>query len=136
MKDFTSDVKKIPYSADRVFAKLSDLNNIGSIQDALPPDKVSDLTFDTDSCSFKVEKIGTISLRIVERDQGKTVKFVSEKSPVPFTLWIQLVEKASDDTRLKLTLRADIPFMLKGMVSKPLGDGIKKVADVFAALPY
>lgn len=136
MTDFVSDAQKIAYSADRVFAKLSDLNNLESVQSFLPKDKMKDFTFDTDSCSFQADPVGRISMRIVEREPGKTIKLVSEKSPVPFTCWIQLVEVAADDTRLKLTFRADIPFMFKAMIAKPLEEGIKKAAEALAKLPY
>ena len=37
---------------------------------------------------------------------------------------------------MKLTLKADIPFMLKGMVSRPLQDGLEKIADALAQIPY
>ena len=37
---------------------------------------------------------------------------------------------------MKLTLKADIPFMLKGMVSGPLEDGLEKIADALAQVPY
>ena len=44
---------------------------------------------------------------------------------------------ASDTTcKLKLTLKGDIPFMLKAMVKKPLQEGIEKVADMMAMIPY
>jgi len=136
MTDFVSDVQKIPYDANRVYAKLSDLNNLEKIQSLLPEGKIKEFTFDTDSCSFRAEPIGKISMRVVERDPGKTIKLVSEKSPVPFTCWIQLKEVAADDTRLRITFSADIPFLFKGMVSKPLEEGIKKVAEALAKLPY
>jgi hypothetical protein len=136
MTDFVSDVQRIPYSAERVFSKLSDLNNLGSVQSMLPQDKIKEFTFDTDSCSFQADTIGKISIRIVEREPFKTIKLVSEKSPVPFTCWIQLVEAATDDTRLKLTIGADIPFFFKGMIVKPLEEGIKKVAEALAKIPY
>jgi len=136
MTDFVSDVQKIPYDANRVYAKLSDLNNLEKIQSLLPEGKIKEFTFDTDSCSFQAEPIGKISMRVVERDPGKTIKLVSEKSPVPFTCWIQLKEVAADDTRLRITFSADIPFLFKGMVSKPLEEGIKKVAEALAKLPY
>lgn len=136
MKDFVSDVKKIPHDAERVFASLSDLNNIGKIKDSIPQDKVRNLVFDTDSCSFEADKVGTISVRIIEREPYKTIKMVTEKSPVPFTLWIQLVEANPDDTRIRLTLRADIPAMFLKMVSGTIKEGIDKVADALAALPY
>ena len=136
MTDFVSDIQKIPYSADRVFAKLSDLNNLEKIQPLLPDGKVKEVSFDSDSCSFRVEPFGKIAIRVVEREPFKTIKMESEKSPVPFTCWIQLQEVSPDEALLKLTFRADIPFLFKGMISKPLEDGIKKVAEALAKLPY
>lgn len=136
MTDFVSDVQKIPFSADRVFAKLSDLKNLEKVQSILPEGKIKDLSFDSDTCSFHANPIGKISMRIVEREPGKSIKLASEKSPVPFTCWIQLKEVEPEDTRLKLTFRADIPFIFKGMISKPLEEGIKKLAEALASLPY
>jgi len=136
MTDFVSDVQKIPYDASRVFTKLSDLKNLEKVQDLIPNGEIKDFVCDSDSCSFQAEKLGKIALRIIERDPAKTIKLVSEQSPVPFTCWIQLVEESSNDTRLRLTFRADIPFMFKGMVSKPIEKGIRKLAEVLASLPY
>jgi hypothetical protein len=136
MTDFVSDIQQIPYSAECIYAKLSDLNNLEKIKTLLPTGKIKDFTFDSDSCSFQVETFGKIVLRVVERVPFKTIKLESEKSPVPFFMWIQLQEVAANDTRLKLTFRADIPFIFKAMISKPLEDGIKKVAEVLAKLSY
>jgi len=136
MTDFVSDVQKIPFSAERVFSKLSDLNNLESVLSMIPQDQIKGFTFDTDSCSFQANPVGKISIRIIEREPFKTIKLVSEKSPVSFTCWIQLVEVATDDTRLKLTIGADIPLFFKGMIIKPLEEGIKKVAEALAKIPY
>ena len=38
--------------------------------------------------------------------------------------------------KMKVTVKADIPFMLKGMVSGPLQDGVEKIADALAMIPY
>lgn len=136
MTEFTSDITPIPHSQERVFAVLSDLNNLGKFQKDLSGLPIKNLTFDQDSCQFSVDPVGKIALRIAEREPFKTIKLVSESSPIPFTCWIQLVEAAPNDTRLKLTLRADIPVFLKPMVSKPMEKGIKKAAEALAALPY
>ena len=37
---------------------------------------------------------------------------------------------------VKVTVKADIPFMLKGMVAGPLQDGVEKIADVLSQIPY
>jgi hypothetical protein len=136
MTEYTSDVQTILYSTERVYAKLSDLNNLEKVQSLLPADKIKEFTFDSDSCSFKVDMIGKISLRVVDREPLKTIKLQSEESPMEFTCWIQLKEAAPEDTRLKLTLKIDLPFFLKAMVNSKIEEGIQKVAEALAALPY
>jgi len=135
MTEYTSDIQQIPFSAERVFSKLSDLNNLESVK-PLMEGKVKDFTFDADSCQFKVDPVGTISIRIIEREPFKNIKMESVKSPIEFLGWIQLQEVAPDDTSLKLTFRADIPFFLKAMVSTKLEEGINNMAEMLAKLPY
>lgn len=135
MTEYTSDIQQIPYSAERVFSKLSDLNNLESVKPLLEG-KVKDFTFNTDSCQFKVDPVGTVGIQIVEREPFTTVKLASVKSPIEFQGWIQLKEIAPDDTRLKLTFRADIPFFLKSMISSKLEEGINTIASMLAKLPY
>ena len=55
---------------------------------------------------------------------------------MPVTLWIQLKQVAEMDTRMKLTVRADIPVFLKSMVAKPLQDALNKISEMLAVLPY
>ncbi len=136
MTEFVSSVKKIPYNSEKVFIKLSDFNNLEKLKERLPEDKIKDLVFDKDTCSFKAEHVGVITVRIVEREPNKTIKIESEKSPVPFTCWIQLKEMDTEDTRIRLTVKSDIPFIFKAMVSKPLEDGIEKVAEILSMLEY
>jgi hypothetical protein len=50
--------------------------------------------------------------------------------------WIQLVSKSEDDTRMKLTLRADLNPFIKPMVNKPMKEGVDKISDVIASLPF
>lgn len=138
MNEFVSPIKCINRPAEDVYLKISDWNNLSQVESMLPADKVQDFRYDTDSCSFKVNAmgVGEIALRIIEREPFKTIKIASEASPIAFTLWIQIKEKDVDSCYMKLTLRADIPFMLKGMISKPLQEGIDKIADTLAQLPY
>lgn len=135
MTEFTSDIQQVPYAAERVYAKLSDLNNLEGVLPMLEG-KVKDFTFDSDSCQFKVDPIGTVGLRIMEREPFKTIKLESVKSPVEFIGWIQLQEVAPNETNLKLTFRANIPIFLKAMISGKLESGINAMAELLAKLPY
>ena len=133
MTTYESDIKTISSSEEMVFGILSDLNNLKKLQDnpALA-DKVKDLKFDTDSCSFSVDPVGKVGFKIIEREPFKTIKFESENSPVKVNVWIQLKQVEENDTKLKLTLKADLPMMIKMMVDKKLKDGINAIADVLA----
>lgn len=134
---FESEIKLVAAPIERVYAKLSDLSNIESVKERIPTDKVKDLEFDTDSLSFSVSPVGSIRLRIIEREELKTIKFETEKSPVPFNLWIQLLPGTQEgQTRMKLTIGATLNPFTKGMVSKPLTDGVHKLAEVLANIPY
>lgn len=136
MTEFTSDVKTISHNDADVFRVLSDLSKLDLIKDQIPEDKIKDFKFDSDSCSFRVDPIGEVRFNVVEREPNKLVKFKSENLPFDVFLWIQLVQKAEKDTKMKITLRADLNPFIKGMVSKPLKEGLSKISDVIASLPY
>ncbi len=136
MTKFESEVKCVVAPQDRVYAVLSDLNNLEKAKDRLPKDKVKDFTFDTDTCSFSVDPVGEVSLRIIEREPCKTIKFTTDKSPVPFFLWIQLVPMSESETAIKLTIKAELNPFIKGMVKKPLQEGLDKMVEMLATINY
>ena len=136
MTKFESSVKQIPYPVENVYRNLSDLNNLERVRDRIPEDKLQDFQFDSDSVQVSVAPVGTIKLRIIEREENKCVKFETEQSPLPFNLWIQVLPVSGTESKMKVTVKADIPFMLKGMVSGPLQDGVEKIADALSQVPY
>jgi hypothetical protein len=133
MTTYESDIKTISSNEEVVFDILSDLNNLKKIQEQNPPtDKVKDLEFDTDSCKFVVEGFGKIGFKIIEREPNKTIKFESENAPVAVNVWIQLKQIEENKTAMKLTVKADLPAMIKMMVDKKLKEGVNMVADLLA----
>ena len=136
MSKFESSIKQIPYSQAAIYRNLSDLSNLERVRDRIPEDKVKDFTFDRDSVTISADPVGLITLRICEREEPKCIKFETAQSPLPFNLWIQVLPVTETTSKMKLTLKADIPFMLKGMVSGPLEDGLEKIADALAQIPY
>ena len=108
MTKFESSVKVIPYSQERVYDKLADLSNLESIKDRLPQDKVKDMSFDTDTLSFNVDPVGQLTLKIIEREPCKCIKFETINSPLPFNMWIQIVSSADEECKLKITIGLDI----------------------------
>ena len=136
MSKFESSVKQIPYPVEDVYRNISDLSNLERVRDRVPEDKVQDFTFDSESVSLNVAPVGQLKLRICEREENKCVKFETEQSPLPFNVWVQVLPVTETTSKMKVTVKADIPFMLKGMVSGPLQDGVEKIADALAQIPY
>lgn len=135
MSKFESKIKQVPYSQKSVFDMLSDLNNIERVRDRIPEDKIKDLKFDSDSVSIS-SPMGPVTLRVVERDEPKCIKFETEKSPVPMNLWIQMLPTSETESKLKVTINADLPFFMAAMAKKPLEEGVEKIAEALAMIPY
>lgn len=138
MTTIESIVTKSPYSDEKIFSILSDLSNLERIKDRIPQDKVKNMSFDKDSCTFEIAgaPLGPVCIRIIGREPNKTIKFGSDQSPIAFNVWIQLKSVAENDTRMKLTIKADLNMMIKMMVEEPLKKGLNKAAEMLAALPY
>lgn len=136
MTQFESSIKQIPHPQQKVYDMLSDLGNIERVKDKIPEGKLDDLTFDRDSINMSVPPVGTVAMRIVEREEPKCIKFESVSSPMPFNFWIQILPTGDTSSKMRLTIKADIPIFLKGMVTKPLQEGIEKIADALAMIPY
>lgn len=136
MTKFESSVKQIAYPVADVYRNISDLSNLERVRDRVPEDKLNSFAFDRDTVSLNVDPVGDIKLRIIEREEGKCVKFETEQSPMPFNLWIQVLPVTETTSKMRVTVQADIPFMLKGMVSGPLQDGVERIADALAQIPY
>ncbi|MCQ4915703.1 SRPBCC family protein [Bacteroides nordii] len=136
MTKFESTVKVIPYSQERVYEKLSDLSNLEVLKDRLPEDKVKDISFDSDTLSFSVAPVGQLTLKIVEREPSKCIKFETTNSPLPFNLWIQLVATTDEECKLKATIGMELNPFMKAMVQKPLQEGLEKMVDMLAMIQY
>lgn len=160
MADFESEIKYMAAPVERVYAKLSDLNNLRTIQEGLNNPMVqqairqqagdqmdeqkmqqlvkaaNELRFDADSVTLDAGIAGTITLRVVSREPDRTVKFAVDGAPMAANFWIQLLPVSSGGSKMKLTLRAELNFLMKQMLKGKLAEGIDKVASVLAALPY
>jgi hypothetical protein len=133
---FESTVREILYPQQSVYNGLSNLENLEKVKDRIPEDKVKDFTFDKDSVSISIAPVGQIKLRVVERDEPKCIKFETVQSPVPFNFWIQILPVTETSCKMKLTIKAELNPFIKGMVQKPLQEGIEKIADALQTIKY
>lgn len=149
LSKFESEVKYMPQPVTEVYNRFADLRNLESLKERLndpevaarmaeqvPADKVEELkkyaegmTFTADSLQL-ASPVGALTLLIVERDEPKCIKFQSEGSPIPLYVWIQLLPHGESETKMRVTVGAEVNFFMKGMVSKPL----QQAADGLAGM--
>lgn len=159
MTEYKSEVKHIFAPQERVYARLSDLSNLEAIKQGLETpgakerlmqqagdkvkpeqmeqiiEKLRSLQFDSDSVSGS-SPIGNITLRIIEREAPKTIKFALEGAPIQANMWIQLLPEGESQCAMRLTVKADLNFFIKQMVGSKLQQGVDGLASTLAALPY
>lgn len=143
---YVSDVKIVSNNQKIIFNYLSNFENLSKyvndgllskMTEQIPQIKISNFESDADSCRFQIAGMGLAEIRIIEREPCKTIKISSTGSlPISVVFWIQLLPIAVYETKLRLTLDADMSMMIKMMVNKKLEEGINRIADILAALPY
>ena len=101
-------------------------------QIAQAKEQLQTMTFDRDTLSIG-SPLGKITLRIIERDEPKYIKFAGEGTPIPVNVWIQLLPHGEGEAKLRVTIGAEVNFFMKGMVSKPLQQAANGLADILAA---
>ena len=149
IEKYISDIKTVNYPLETVYERLSNLKNlemffdpekVKEIKEKVPnaPDiNLEDFNATEDECSFKVSPLGTVGVKIVEREPNKTIKMEGNKA-IPFgvNFWIQMLPMDENNCKLRLTLHADMNPMIKMMVNKHLKEGIDKVADALTKIPF
>ena len=136
MSQYESSVKNIPFPQARVYAKLEDLNNLESLKDKLPEDKVKDLIYSRDEATVNVPPMGNVTIRVVEREEPKCIKLEAVGSPIPVNMWIQIIPDGEEASKMRVVAKAEVNFMLRAMIDKPLKNGIEKIAEALSLISY
>ena len=136
MSQYESSVKNIPFPQARVYAKLEDLNNLETLKDKLPEDKVKDLTYSRDEATVNVPPMGNVTIKVVEREEPKCIKLEAVGSPIPINMWIQIIPDGEEASKMRVVVKAEVNFMLRAMIDKPLKNGVEKIAEALSLIAY
>lgn len=151
-----SEVKKIPNTASNVYNFLSDFRKIAKVfelasqnpevQEQIQSKMKKKMNFKDyiqnweateENCSFDIKGFGEAGLEIIEKEPNKTLKLTGYgRTPFQFYFWIQLIDKGGYDTRVRLTLHAELNAMMKMMLKKKLEKGIDQLAEGLTQIPY
>jgi carbon monoxide dehydrogenase subunit G len=134
---YTSKIVSVSHSDNDVYRILSNPENLRPLLSSVPESEfVDSVDVDADSIRVMTKQFGEVVMRVVDREENKTAKFAADNSPVPMNFWIQLKSTGDAATALRLTLRAELPMMLKMLAGDKIDKGIDRMADVLTALPY
>ena len=122
-----SKTGKIESTDERIYNFLTDFDNFKHL---IPSDKIKNWQSDETSCSFTIDPIGNTGVKIIEKEPFKLIKLTNlEESKMDFTFWVQLKMLSETDTRIKLTLEANLNPMIQAMAKKPLQEFLDKLVD-------
>lgn len=149
-----SEIQKVDSAIGDVYAFLSDFTKIGKMIEmarqmgaqggqiggqSIPDiaDKIEDVRTTEDTCSFTVKGLGEMGVKIAEKEEPKLIKLEGDgRVPFDFEVWIQLLDNGPYDTRLRITLEAELNMMFKMLLKGKLEKGVNQLAEGLAKIPY
>ena len=126
MTKFESKKVFVNKTCEEVYEFLADFNNF----EKLLPSKVTNWESTLDSCSFKVEGIGKLSMRIDSKKPGRFINIVSDgDNPVDYTLDCFFYKYEKDKCEVVLEFNAELNSFMKMVASRPLQNFVDMLAD-------
>ena len=121
-----SEVVDVENSSENIFNYLSDFRNF----EKLMPSQVTNWKATEDECSFTLNGMATIGMKIVEKTPFRKITINSNgKVPFEFQLFVLITEKGANNCIGQLVFESDLNPMLKMMVVKPLGNFFNLLAQ-------
>jgi carbon monoxide dehydrogenase subunit G len=127
MSYFESRPGKLTCTAEEVFNFVA---NIRNFERFIPQGTINNWQSDGESCSFSVSMLGTVNIRLSEKEMFKKVVFAGDAlKKNDFTLVLNISDNVNKPAEVKVTLKADLNPMLKMIASKPIGQFLEKLIN-------
>lgn len=93
------------------------------------------LSLTDEGFGFDAPIIGQIKFVRAAESTKNLVRYKAESAAVPLSLLVHMKE-ASEGTDMQLSLEADLPSFLKGMLSSKLSPALEKVSDLLGKVDF
>ena len=138
MASFKSENTPINASAEKVFDKFSNLDNLASLLKRVPDGTVpaeqqellEKLQIDSDSITIPGGPIGSLRLVMTDRIRPTLIRMKGEGTPVPLSVVMHIEPTGADSCLSQAEIDVELPMMLAPMVKGPL----QKMADQFGQM--
>ncbi|MDR0207248.1 MAG: hypothetical protein LBI45_08350 [Bacteroidales bacterium] len=113
----TSPTTRIILPAPKIFELTSNLQNFHRYMS----NQVKDISATADSCSFTVENIAQITLKILEKTAFSQIRFAADNDKnIPLLLTLNMNAVSENETDVIVDMDIEIPIFLKPLIQKPL----------------
>jgi hypothetical protein len=115
---FESRSGKLTANAEAVFAFVTDIRNF---QRFAPKGTIINWTAEKEACSFSVSVVGTVTVRIAEKEEFSKVIYRGDAlKKNDFSLTLHIADNIANEAEVRVELSADLNPVMKMMVSKPI----------------
>jgi carbon monoxide dehydrogenase subunit G len=124
---FESRTGKLTCSAEEIFDFVT---NIRNFEQFIPKGNINNWKADKESCSFSVSMLGTVSVRLAEKEKCNKVVFMGDAlKKNDFSLTLDISDNLNKTADVKVKLSADLNPMMKMMATKPIGQFLEMLIN-------
>jgi len=125
MTEFVSERLVINASCNKVYSFLSDFTNF----EQLMPEQIKNWKADKESCSFTIEGLADLSMRIASKKPDRNIHIIADgKNPIDYTLDCFFFEVDENNSKVELIFNADLNPFIKSFASRPLQNFVNMLA--------
>jgi len=94
------------------------------------PEQVKDFNATEDTCSFTIENMAKVTLKILEKSPFTYIRYTAENDRnIPLFLELKMNAVAENETDVEVEIDMDIPMFLKPMLQKPLRHFVEALSE-------
>lgn len=132
MLTIESEKRTIDAAAVHIFNYITDFRHFGNL---LPADKVSNWESDKENCSFEVNGVGRLTLRIARKQPWSFVE-IAGGGKVDFGMHIALETVGEKHTQAQIVLSADLNPFVQMLARRPLEAFVNDLATKMTEIQY
>lgn len=124
---FESRTGRLTCDTGKAFDFLTDLRNFNRF---IPDNSISNLVLEVDSCSFRVNMLGTVRINISEKVRPEKIVYSGIVPQVKaLSMSVDIRENPAGKSEVKLLISAEINPFLRKMAAEPIRKMLEKVID-------
>jgi carbon monoxide dehydrogenase subunit G len=124
---FESRTGTLTSNAEEVFTFVTDIRNFERF---IPGGIISNWNAEKESCSFSVSILGTVSVRLAEKEKYNKVVFSGDAlKKNDFLLTLNITDDVGDHAKVRILLSAELNPMMKAMAGKPIGQFLERLIN-------